>query len=480
MKSRKLQEVPEFNDAPDEAMAAAENEQAGEIDLADNDKVMNGVYTISSAGDYKFTCSRETGNRIVVDGKKISAKDSINIYLNKVNINTSAGPALRINLNVEATVTIHLTGTNSLITKNNYYAGLQKDNKARLIIKTNNSDATAGILNARSIDGDSAGIGGGFYGSVSCSNIIIDSCSVSSSSSDGAGIGGGGYGASSVSGITINSSSVTASSTNGAGIGSAGGTCSNIGISGGSVKAYSDRMPGINCTPHNGNSTNVYCCIIKNEYFLPVTIDSESWKPSYHIFPDSTKDGNLYVWLTEKENNDAYDVTVGTEKRQYSFDQAKNQFVRIQTTPTADQFDYTQPNFTYTKDTHVDISKYIKWKDDVTGHGKITKVTYFKKGDKTPLADSPTDAGTYTFKIDVNEGDYYNSVDSIKHKHLQASQPIPILQYMFHGYVRKSKMLKAFLMMNGNGAIPIFLKNYLQEKKFPLQQFIMVQMLTIM
>ena len=126
----------------------------------------------------------------MVDGKKISAKDSINIYLNKVNINTSAGPALRINLNVEATVTIHLTGTNSLITKNNYYAGLQKDNKARLIIKTNNSDATAGILNARSIDGDSAGIGGGFYGSVSCSNIIIDSCSVIASSKYGAGIGG--------------------------------------------------------------------------------------------------------------------------------------------------------------------------------------------------------------------------------------------------------------------------------------------------
>ena len=436
-------EVPEFNDAPDEAMAAAENEQAGEIDLTTSNKVVNGVYTISSAGDHKFICSQETGNRIVVDGANISAKDKINIYLINVSINTSVDSALRIKGNVEAAVTIHLTGTNSLITKDNYHAGLQKDNKARLIIKTNNSDATAGILNARSIDGDSAGIGGGFYGSVSCSNIIIDSCSViasskygagiggskqragsvsdiiinsssvTASSTDGAGIGGGGYGTGSVSGITIKSSSVTASSTNGAGIGSAGGTCSNIGISGGSVKAYSDRMPGINCTPHNGNSTNVYCCIIKNEYFLPVTIDSESWKPSYHIFPDSTKDGNLYVWLTEKENNDAYDVTVGTEKRQYSFDQAKNQFVRIQTTPTADQFDYTQPNFTYTKDTHVDISKYIKWKDDVTGHGKITKVTYFKKGDKTPLADSPTDAGTYTFKIDVNEGDYYNSVDSI-------------------------------------------------------------------
>ena len=494
-------EVPEFNDAPDEAMAAAENEQAGEIDLTTSNKVVNGVYTISSAGDHKFICSQETGNRIVVDGANISAKDKINIYLINVSINTSVDSALRIKGNVEAAVTIHLTGTNSLITKDNVCAGLQKDNKAQLIIKTNNSDATAGILNARSIDGDSAGIGGGYYGTGSCSNIIIDSCSViasskygagiggskghagsditinnssvtasstdgagiggggygtgscsniiidscsvTASSTDGAGIGGGGYGTGSVSGITIKSSSVTASSTNGAGIGgggygagsvsditiksssvtatsthgagigSAGGTCSNIGISGGSVKAYSDRMPGINCTPHNGNSTNVYCCIIKNEYFLPVTIDSESWKPSYHIVPDSTKDGNLYVWLTEKENNDAYDVTVGTEKRQYSFDQAKNQFVRIQTTPTADQFDYTQPSFTYTKDTHVDISKYIKWKDDVTGHGKITKVTYFKKGDKTPLADSPTDAGTYTFKIDVNEGDYYKSVDSI-------------------------------------------------------------------
>ena len=434
-------EVPEFNDAPDEAMAAAENEQAGEIDLTTSNKVVNGVYTISSAGDHKFICSQETGNRIVVDGANISAKDKINIYLINVSINTSVDSALRIKGNVEAAVTIHLTGTNSLITKDNVCAGLQKDNKAQLIIKTNNSDATAGILNARSIDGDSAGIGGGYYGTGSCSNIIIDSCSViasskygagiggskghagsditinnssvTASSTDGAGIGGGGYGAGSVSDITIKSSSVTATSTHGAGIGSAGGTCSNIGISGGSVKAYSDRMPGINCTPHNGNSTNVYCCIIKNEYFLPVTIDSESWKPSYHIVPDSTKDGNLYVWLTEKENNDAYDVTVGTEKRQYSFDQAKNQFVRIQTTPTADQFDYTQPSFTYTKDTHVDISKYIKWKDDVTGHGKITKVTYFKKGDKTPLADSPTDAGTYTFKIDVNEGDYYKSVDSI-------------------------------------------------------------------
>ena len=118
------EEVPEFNDAPDEAMAAAENEQAGEIvDLADNDKVTKGVYTIKSAGNHKFICSQETGNRIVVDGGKILAGANINIYLNNVNINTFAGPALQIMGNVKAAVTIHLTGTNSLITKDNRCAG---------------------------------------------------------------------------------------------------------------------------------------------------------------------------------------------------------------------------------------------------------------------------------------------------------------------------------------------------------------------
>ena len=486
------EELPEFNDAPDEAMAAAENARIKEIDLINSNEVINGVYTISSAGDYKFTCSnQETANRIVVDRDTILKQDNINIYLDNVNIKTSAVPALQIQSNVKAQVSIYLKGNNNL--NSEWKAALQKDNAAKLTI--DNSPNTTGELIATSkfgagIGGDNnggtgsnitirggsvtatsgfgAGIGGGSNGGTGSnitisggsvkatsdsgagigggqrstgSNITISGGSVTATSDSGAGIGGGNNGGtgsnitisggsvkatsdsgagigggqrSTGSNITISGGSVTATSDSGAGIGGGqGSTGSNITISGGSVKAYSDRMPGINCTPHNGNSTNVYCCIIKNEYFLPVTIDSESWKPSYHIFPDSTKDGNLYVWLTEKENNDAYDVTVGTEKRQYSFDQAKNQFVRIQTTPTADQFDYTQPNFTYTKDTHVDISKYIKWKDDVTGHGKITKVTYFKKGDKTPLADSPTDAGTYTFKIDVNEGDYYKSVDSI-------------------------------------------------------------------
>ena len=375
------EEIPEFNDTPDEAMAAAENAQNGVIDLTNN--IAGGVYTITSAGDYKFTCSNNepTENRIVVNGASISAQDRINIYLNNVNINTPAGPALQIADNVDAKVTIYLTGTNNLITTNQFSAGLQKNNEAQLII-TSASDTTTGILKASSDGLNGAGIGGdkGYTGS----DITISGGSVTATSGSGAGIGGG-----------------------------QGSTGSNITISGGSVKAYSDRMPGIKYPPRNGNSTRVYCCIIKNEHSLPVKIDSRSWNPSDHIFPDSKKDGNLYVWLIKKENNDAYNVTVGTEKRQYSFNQAKEQFVRIQTTPTADQFDYTYHNFIYTKDTPVDIRKYIEWKDDVTGHGKITKVTYFKKGDKTPLENSPTDAGTYTFKIDVDAGEYYNSVKNI-------------------------------------------------------------------
>ena len=403
------EEIPEFNDTPDEAMAAAENAQNGVIDLTNN--IAGGVYTITSAGDYKFTCSNNepTENRIVVNGASISAQDRINIYLNNVNINTPAGPALQIADNVDAKVTIYLTGTNNLITTNQFSAGLQKNNEAQLII-TSASDTTTGILKASSDGLNGAGIGGG-QGNTG-SNITISGGSVTATSTFGAGIGGDkGYTGSD---ITISGGSVTATSGSGAGIGGGqGSTGSNITISGGSVKAYSDRMPGIKYPPRNGNSTRVYCCIIKNEHSLPVKIDSRSWNPSDHIFPDSKKDGNLYVWLIKKENNDAYNVTVGTEKRQYSFDQAKNQFVRIQITPTADQFDYTYHNFIYTKDTPVDIRKYIEWKDDVTGHGKITKVTYFKKGDKTPLENSPTDAGTYTFKIDVDAGEYYNSVKNI-------------------------------------------------------------------
>ena len=412
------EEVPEFNDAPDEAMAAAENEQAGEIDLTTSNKVVNGVYTISSAGDHKFICSQETGNRIVVDVTKILAKDKINIYLNNVSINTSAGSALQIKGNVEAAVTIHLTGTNSLITKNNYNAGLQKDNKAQLIIKTNDSDTTAGILNARSIDGDGAGIGGGYYGTGSCSNIIIDSCSVIASSKYGAGIGGSKQRAGSD--ITIKSSSVTASSTDGAGIGGGGygGSGSDITINGGSVKASS-----VSGSPTN-EGKEVYCCTIENPENANVTIKTGTgsgssvwnWKPVNHssLDPDDT---NLYVWLPKLEGNstNSYLITLNPKNssesrtRNYSFDTATNTFKAAQ---AVNDFIFNSPvNLIYNGQPK-EASLEFKFKPTHENNRKISLVYY--KGNYNdinentqPLQGVPVNAGTYTVKAEIEASKSY-------------------------------------------------------------------------
>ena len=451
------EEVPEFNDAPDEAMAAAENEQAGEIDLTTSNKVVNGVYTISSAGDHKFICSQETGNRIVVDGANISAEEKINIYLINVSINTIVDSALRIKGNVKAAVTIHLTGTNSLITKDNRCAGLQKDNEAQLIIKTNNSDATAGILNARSIDGDGAGIGGGYYGTGSCSNIIIDSCSViasskygagiggskqragsditiksssvTASSTDGAGIGGGGYGGSG-SDITIKSSSVTVSSTDGAGIGggSYGGSGSDITINGGSVKASS-----VSGSPTNGGK-EVYCCTIENPENANVTIktgtgSSVNWKPVNHssLDPDDT---NLYVWLPKLESNstNSYLIILDPENssesrtRNYSFDTVTNTFKAAQ---VVNDFIFKSPvNLIYDgqpKEASLEFKFKPTHENDRTILLKYYKGKYENIKDNIdtiePLQGAPVNAGTYTVKAEIGESKSY-----FEHKGLVSSE----------------------------------------------------------
>ena len=349
------EEIPEFNDTPDEAMAAAENAQNEVIDLTDNTKVSGGVYTITSAGDYKFTCSnsQETANRIVVDGTHISEKDNIKIYLDNVNINTSTGSALQIQSSVQAQVYIYLEGINKL--NSGWNAALQKDNAAKLTI--DNSPNTTGELIAISSYG--AGIGGGSNGG-SGSNITISGGFVTATSSIGAGIGGG-FG-NTGSNITISGGSVTATSTRGAGIGggSNGGTCSNIAISGGSVTATSTYGVGFGCPPHKnlnstGNNPEVYLCTVSNPQKRNISIDGVDWITYNHVTNNSV-DNNLYAWLTGADHT----ITVGNDKRTYSFNQTNNQFIRIKTDPTAAQFDYTQLNFTYTKDTPVDISNYIE------------------------------------------------------------------------------------------------------------------------
>ena len=423
------EEVPEFNDAPDEAMAAAENEQAGEIDLTTSNKVVNGVYTISSAGDHKFICSQETGNRIVVDGANISAEEKINIYLINVSINTIVDSALRIKGNVKAAVTIHLTGTNSLITKDNRCAGLQKDNEAQLIIKTNNSDATAGILNARSIDGDGAGIGGGYYGTGSCSNIIIDSCSVIASSKYGAGIGGSKQRAGSD--ITIKSSSVTVSSTDGAGIGggSYGGSGSDITINGGSVKASS-----VSGSPTN-EGKEVYCCTIENPENANVTIkpgtgsSGWNWKPVNHssLDPDDT---NLYVWLPKLESNSTNSYLIildpknssESRTRNYSFDTVTNTFKAAQ---VVNDFIFKSPvNLIYDgqpKEASLEFKFKPTHENDRTILLKYYKGKYENIKDNIdtiePLQGAPVNAGTYTVKAEIGESKSY-----FEHKGLVSSE----------------------------------------------------------
>ena len=459
------EEVPEFNDAPDEAMAAAENEQAGEIDLTTSNKVVNGVYTISSAGDHKFTCSRETENRIMVDGEGISPEDSINIYLNKVNINTSTGPALRINVNVKATVTIYLTGTNNLIAKNTWYAGLQKANKASLIITTKVLDTTAGILNAHgSSDGDGAGIGGSNITINSCSviasskygagiggnkqgagsNITINSASVNARSTDGAGIGGGLYGDGSD--IIINNSSVTASSTNGAGIGGGeGNSCINITINSSSVTSSSMNGAGIGCGKGGAGSNNitinggsvkassvsgsptnaqekVYCCTIENPENANVTIKTETgssvwnWKPVNHssLDPDDT---NLYVWLPKLESNstNSYLIILDPENssesrtRNYSFDTVTNTFKAAQ---VVNDFIFKSPvNLIYDGQPK-EASLEFKFKPTHENNRKISLVYY--KGNYNdinentqPLQGVPVNAGTYTVKAEIEASKSY-------------------------------------------------------------------------
>ena len=485
------EEIPEFNDTPDEAMAAAENAQNGVIDLTDATKVTDGVYTITSIGDHRFTCSNEqtTTNRIVVDGTNTSEQDNINIYLDNVNIKTSVGPALQINNNVEATVTIYLTGKNKLTTTNQNSAGLEKNNTAHLTIdnsKNNTgeliakgSDYGAGIgggfgehsggkcmnitISGGSVDADAvygAGIGGGpgnNYGG-DCNTIIINGGLVKAYSSNGAGIGGGSgksYGGA-CNTIIINNGSVEAHSTNGADIGGGngeyfGGNCMNITISGGSVEANGVGISGgraqkfrsdcsnitisggsvnaqVGCTPHkkldssgsyDPKSPEVYLCVIPNRGTQLVTIDDNSWKPSNHKAVGSGNT-NLYAWLTGEDHF----VTVGSEDRCYIFKSDTFTFNQQgKHTITNNDFNFNPPtNLTYDGNTKtVTVSPKVSFKD----MAKNITVKYFLE-DKL-INGLPVNAGTYTVKINVKEGEFYNSIDNLTDDNWKFTiEPAPI------------------------------------------------------
>ena len=412
--------VPAFSDETENVLASAQSEGNGEIDLSNNSKVNNGRYTIDHAGTYNFTSNNQvTENQIVIQNID-SNQDKVEIHLNNLKINASNGPALHIMNSVAVEVLIYLQGNNELITTNKSSAGLQKNNISLLTIK-NESDNVIGYLDAsnKAMDqsmpqlpipaSNGAGIGSGMNESA-VSNICISGVSVTASSTYGAGIGSGlalnGGISGNCSDITISNSTVTATSTYGAGIGSGhtlggagctntSGTCSDIFISGGSVKGSS-----IGCIPRQSqNGSQLYLCEIPSTSSSPVTIDDKPWTPSSHL-----SDDYLYAWLTGEDHF----VTVGSKNRCYIF--TSGTFTQKgKHTITINDFNFNPPtDLTYDGNSKpVTVIPKVSFKDMAEN---IT-VKYFPE-DKL-INGFPVNAGDYTVKIAVSEGEFYNSANDL-------------------------------------------------------------------
>ena len=454
------EDVPAFSDETENVLAAAQGEGNGEINLSDASNVdNNGIYTIEVAGTYRFTSNEQgTANRIVIQNIN-SNQGKVEIHLNNLKINASNGPALHIMNSVNVEVLIYLQGNNELITTNKSSAGLQKNNSSLLTI-SNEPGKDTGCLDASNkamdrpdpslpnlADGYGAGIGSGMNESTvsnicisgvsvtasstngagigsgkasgsqngsntsgNCSNISISNSTVTATSTESAGIGSGwalgGAGCTNTNGncsdITISNSTVTATSTKGVGIGSGGalggagctnisGNCSDIFISGGSVNSSS-----IDCPPlQPQNRSPLYLCKILNTSSSLVTIDDKTWTPSSHL-----SDGNLYAWLTGEDHF----VTVGSENRCYIF--TSDTFTQQgKHTITINDFNFNPPtDLTYDGNTKpVTVSPKVSFKD----MAKNIIVKYFLE-DKL-INGLPVNAGDYTVKIAVVEGEFYNS-----------------------------------------------------------------------
>ena len=196
---------------------------------------------------------------------------------------------------------------------------------------------------------------------------------------------------------------MTASSSNGAGIGGGyGGSCSNITISGGSVNAK------IGCTPHqhlnnSGNydqsSPEVYRCVIPNDENKTIKIDNETWNPNYHSALDSSGK-KLYAWLTGEDHI----VTIGDNNQSYIFN--SNSFTQGKRTVTVNDFVFTPPSTTSLTYDGQSKSVTVIPKSGIKGMGDIIKVNYYLEDEL--IKGLPVNAGTYTVKINVDEGVFYD------------------------------------------------------------------------
>ena len=441
--------VPEFSSEVNIMSATAGETEPIEINMENKSGTYydstNNLWIIKASGSYRFNGNGTGNNDDPIIIKNIDT-GTVKIYLNNVSINAPDRSALLIEQNVNAQVYIYLQNNNKLSTSNNSAACLQKNNTANLTIDNAPNTTTTGSLTVSKY-GLGAGIGGGYNSS--CKNITIRGGSITASSTSGAGIGGG-YN-NSCDDITISGGSVTASSTNGAGIGGGSkGSGKNITISGGSVTASSTNGAGIGggyngsgsnitisggsvnakigCTPHqrlnssgsyDPNSPEVYRCDILNTKNQIVKIDNQLQNPYNHSALDSGNT-NLYAWLTGKDHI----VTIGNERRSYIFNSDSKSFTQGKRTATVDDFVFTPPSTTSLTYDGQPKSVDVRPRSGINGMGNIT-VNYFLED--TLITGFPVNAGTYTVKINIDEGDFYSSIANLTDDNWKFTiEPAPI------------------------------------------------------
>ena len=385
--------VPEFSSEVNIMSATAGETEPIEINMENKSGTYydstNNLWIIKASGSYRFNGNGTGNNDDPIIIKNIDT-GTVKIYLNNVSINAPDRSALLIEQNVNAQVYIYLQNNNKLSTSNNSAACLQKNNTANLTIDNAPNTTTTGSLTVSKY-GLGAGIGGGYNSS--CKNITIRGGSITASSTSGAGIGGG-----------YNNS------------------CDDITISGGSVNAK------IGCTPHqrlnssgsyDPNSPEVYRCDILNTKNQIVKIDNQLQNPYNHSALDSGNT-NLYAWLTGKDHI----VTIGNERRSYIFNSDSKSFTQGKRTATVDDFVFTPPSTTSLTYDGQPKSVDVRPRSGINGMGNIT-VNYFLED--TLITGFPVNAGTYTVKINIDEGDFYSSIANLTDDNWKFTiEPAPI------------------------------------------------------
>lgn len=329
---------------------------------------------------------------------------SANITLAGVNI-VSKNPPFKIAENSKGNVTITLAEH----TENNIWAGrgdlagLEKNGGPESGTLTING---SGALNAVG-DWNSAGIGSN--GDVDTANIVINGGTIhATGGGTGAGIGAAQRG--SAHNITINGGTITAIGgtrnvngypvySPGIGNGARGGYTNNVIINGGSIISTSGagRADSISTTPKNKDGASLYLAKIANETGADITIDGKAY-PLQH----SDGDKNIYVYLTKG----IHKVKIGTTEIDYK-NYGNGSFLPI---PTANDFVFREPKgLIYTSET-VQIPANIV--SGAAGTGTISKLYYHESNPDTALSE-PTEAGTYTVKINVAKGLAYAEANDI-------------------------------------------------------------------